>query len=127
MSRRRRHAQSIQEAHVGGSSSRAISLNLDNTSHADIADGIEDKTAFGEIDGEYNAIHLVALEQTEFIHELFGIADDDNCIHWSNVDGNSGISGLLPYVGPRAIAARKKYHGNTKPQVRSIPTFTQTT
>jgi hypothetical protein len=64
MSRKRRHAQSIQEAQVAGSSSPAILLNLDNTSHADIADGIEDKTAFGEIDGEYNAIHLVALEQT---------------------------------------------------------------
>jgi hypothetical protein len=36
------------------------------------------------------------------------------------VDGNSGISGLLPYDGPRAISARKKYHGNTKPQVRSL-------
>jgi hypothetical protein len=42
----------------------------------DIADGDEDEVALGEIDGEYDAIHLVALEQMVLDHEMFGIADD---------------------------------------------------
>jgi hypothetical protein len=69
-------SKSAEEAHVAGTCSPAISLNLDNTSGADIADGNEDEVALGEIDGEYDAIHLVALEQTVLDHEMFGIAND---------------------------------------------------
>jgi hypothetical protein len=69
-------SQSAEEAHVAGTRSPAISFNLDNISGADISDGDEDEVALGEIDGEYDAIHLVALEQTVLDHEMFGIPDD---------------------------------------------------
>jgi hypothetical protein len=39
-------------------------------------DGDEDEVALGEMDGEYDAMHLVVLEQTLLDHEMFGIADD---------------------------------------------------
>jgi hypothetical protein len=74
--------------------------------------------AVTSFDGKNFNIPLQRSDHIVRSHDLF--RGDNNSIHWYDVEGNSGISWLLPDDDPRAIAARKKYHGITKPQVRAL-------
>jgi hypothetical protein len=74
--------------------------------------------AVTSFDGKNVNIPLQRSDHVVRSHDLS--RGDNNSIHWYDVEGNSGISGLLSDDDPRAIAARKKFHEITKPQVRAL-------